>query len=277
MEKKRERGKNYTEQEKESLLEIIREYHHVIENKQTDGTTIKLKNDAWEVVTKQFNAMAQTGNRSSSQLRLLYDCMKKKAKKEKANEKVQVYKTGGGSANSQMDSISEKVLGLNSMTATQEISNIYDSDAPLDNLLLNREHGSEVIILEEIENAENSQMLQEIDILDASETQNIAAIERKINARPKPETIASSIGVNNNKPRPGIPYNKAKKDNNSSSEEKENLKLDILRIRKEKEELSRDILKLEKKKLQLDIQERILKLKNDFGRDFDIDTFANNI
>ena len=78
MEKKCEREKNYTEQEKESLIEIVKEYHNIVENKQTDGTSVKLKNEAWEAIAARYNATSHTGIRSASQLRLLYECIKKK-------------------------------------------------------------------------------------------------------------------------------------------------------------------------------------------------------
>lgn len=78
--------------------------------------------------------------------------------------------------------------------------------------------------------------------------------------QPKPQTSAL---------RPGVPYHRKQTATKIySREDKEKLKMDILRVRKEKEELSRDILKLEKRKLELEIKERVLKLRKEYGNEF---------
>lgn len=255
MDKKRERGKNYTDKEKETLLEIVSDFGNVIENKQTDGASVKLKNEAWEAISELYNSTSQTGVRSASQLKLLYDSIKKKAKKDKANEKVQIYKTGGGSGDSKIDAIGEKFLALNSQSATKEIRNVYDSDAPFD-ILLETGQGNDTAQTDTFEEMETH--FEEV----VTRTTDVPHVSEGQQQHPKQETAVL---------RPGVPYHRKADIKKYSKEDKENLKLDIMRVRKEKEELSRDILKLEKRKLELDIQERILKLKKEYGSEFSSD------
>lgn len=56
--------------------------------KQTDGATIKIKRSVWESITTSYNALQTTGPRTSSQLKALFDVMKRKTKKDKSSVKV---------------------------------------------------------------------------------------------------------------------------------------------------------------------------------------------
>lgn len=75
--RKRERGKNYTEREKQYVLEIARKYIDIIEAKQTDAGTNKRKNDAWDKIAEEFNPFAENGPRTGVQMKTLYHSMKK--------------------------------------------------------------------------------------------------------------------------------------------------------------------------------------------------------
>lgn len=88
---KRERGRNFTASEKESLIDVISNFKHIIENKKTDARNIKLKEDAWDAVTLQWNSVSVSGERTKEQLKMLYNAMKKKAKKNAAEDKVSVH------------------------------------------------------------------------------------------------------------------------------------------------------------------------------------------
>lgn len=88
MSKKRDRGKNFTDKEREEFLDIIEKHLNVIENKKTDCITVKRKQAAWEDIAKEFNAIQNTGIRNGTQLKNLYDSIKKKMKKDKADDKV---------------------------------------------------------------------------------------------------------------------------------------------------------------------------------------------
>lgn len=86
--RKRERCKNYLEEEKENLLTIMEDFKTIIENKKTDAVSSQIKSNAWTHIADLYNSQAKTGLRTGIQLKLLYDNLKKTAKKHKADEKV---------------------------------------------------------------------------------------------------------------------------------------------------------------------------------------------
>lgn len=88
MDRKRERSKNYLEEEKENLLIIMEDFKDIVENKKTDAVSSKIKTEAWNKIAEWYNSTAKTGVRNGIQLKLLYDNLKKTAKKHKADEKV---------------------------------------------------------------------------------------------------------------------------------------------------------------------------------------------
>jgi len=45
---KEKRGANFTKTEIDLLIDIMLKYKHIIENKRTDATTWKDKNEAWD-------------------------------------------------------------------------------------------------------------------------------------------------------------------------------------------------------------------------------------
>jgi hypothetical protein len=76
--RKRERSKNFLEEEKEYLLELVTDKKGIIENKKSDTISAKQKRETWN----------KTGTRNAQQLKLLYDNLKKSTKKKLADEKV---------------------------------------------------------------------------------------------------------------------------------------------------------------------------------------------
>lgn len=54
----------------------------------TDGTTNKIKFNAWENIRHQYNALQSTGIRTTSQLKAMFDTMKRKTRKDKSSERV---------------------------------------------------------------------------------------------------------------------------------------------------------------------------------------------
>lgn len=88
MEKKRERSRNYTDADKEALLDLIKDYISIIENKKNDANSNKLKTDTWELIAQRYNCVSQTGPRNGYQLKLLYWGIKKKVKNYNTGGKV---------------------------------------------------------------------------------------------------------------------------------------------------------------------------------------------
>ncbi|KAK4885447.1 hypothetical protein RN001_001718 [Aquatica leii] len=95
---KRERAGNFTESEKEIMTSITSKYFSIIENKKTDAITIKQKTETWERIADEFNSSANNVKRTGLQLKNAYNNLKKRLKKENAEDKIELYKTGGGVA-----------------------------------------------------------------------------------------------------------------------------------------------------------------------------------
>ena len=56
--KKRKRSANFSEFEADVLAELVSKYRGVIENKKTDGVTIKTKEETWKKIEASFNTIA---------------------------------------------------------------------------------------------------------------------------------------------------------------------------------------------------------------------------
>ncbi|XP_018394538.1 PREDICTED: myb/SANT-like DNA-binding domain-containing protein 3, partial [Cyphomyrmex costatus] len=76
------------------LAQLISE-EKVIENKKTDAVDLKIKNEAWERVTRRYYCQGFTP-RTSKQLKKCWDNMKQKKKKLNTLIKAQRLMTGGG-------------------------------------------------------------------------------------------------------------------------------------------------------------------------------------
>jgi Myb/SANT-like DNA-binding domain len=61
----------------------------VIENKITNSSSLKKKTEAWEDIAHNFNSVAETP-RSVKQLKTLYENMKRKARKDIAEDHVSI-------------------------------------------------------------------------------------------------------------------------------------------------------------------------------------------
>ncbi|XP_068082981.1 uncharacterized protein [Anabrus simplex] len=122
------RAKNFTEQDKNILLDIVEQFISVIGNKRTDATSVKEKNTAWEEITKLYNANCQSGPRLPKQLHYLYDTLKRKARQHIADDKVEHYKTGGGTFTPKTDNIDERFIAM-VKPQLEPLRNCYDSCA----------------------------------------------------------------------------------------------------------------------------------------------------
>ncbi|KAJ3661725.1 hypothetical protein Zmor_006112 [Zophobas morio] len=154
MEQKRERGKNFTEQEKEIALTILERFRPVLEDKKTDGTSLKEKRKAWDQAVEEFNAMSSSGPRTTQQFKFLWSNMKRVAKKtvaavnkrryideecdedvdveqlikKRREEKKHITKTGGGKYQpSELTEVDARLLAMIESQA-KPLANIYDDD-----------------------------------------------------------------------------------------------------------------------------------------------------
>ncbi|XP_069686925.1 uncharacterized protein [Periplaneta americana] len=124
------RARNFDEFEKNLVIELVSEYEDIIENKKTDGATVKMKNAAWEEIALKYNASSSchTGSRTAKQLHALYDCLKKIARKELNNDKIEFYKTGSGPYRPKLTETSEKIINL-LKSQFDSVKSAYDSTA----------------------------------------------------------------------------------------------------------------------------------------------------
>jgi len=54
----------------------------------TDGTSNKIKLNTWETIRHQYNALQSTGERTTIQLKAMFDTMKRKTRKDKSSDRV---------------------------------------------------------------------------------------------------------------------------------------------------------------------------------------------
>ncbi|XP_028167727.1 fibrinogen silencer-binding protein-like [Ostrinia furnacalis] len=146
---KKKRGLNYTASEKELLLDIIKSYQHIIENKETNAQMIIKKREAWDCICEKYNAVAMSGCRTVTwqQLRHLYENLKQRSKKNiaKANrlqfyektreiqkkaslDKKEINRTGGGTYKSTLTEQDQQILAM-AGCQIKPLSNPYDDAA----------------------------------------------------------------------------------------------------------------------------------------------------
>ncbi|KAJ4448358.1 hypothetical protein ANN_10374 [Periplaneta americana] len=90
------RSANFSDREVELLVNLVKKYSGIIECKKTDSTTWKDKPEAWEKLSNDFNSCSGGILRCAKNLTIKYENVKNAAKKKFAEEKQEVYKTGGG-------------------------------------------------------------------------------------------------------------------------------------------------------------------------------------
>ncbi|KAJ8720680.1 hypothetical protein PYW08_006145 [Mythimna loreyi] len=132
------------------LLELIKKYQNIIENKETNAHIILKKREAWDTVCQQYNAVAVSGCRTWQQLRHLYENLKQRSKKNiaKANrlqyyettdsmrdvktkaslDKKEIYRTGGGAYKSVLTEQDAQILAMVA-PQIQPLPNPYDDAA----------------------------------------------------------------------------------------------------------------------------------------------------
>lgn len=92
---KKQRSKNFSESEVITLLQIVKRYVHIIENKITNGVSNKEKKKAWEDIAAQYKTSGLTP-KDCGGLKNKYQDIKKTYHKKKATMNRELYETGGG-------------------------------------------------------------------------------------------------------------------------------------------------------------------------------------
>ncbi|XP_073825176.1 uncharacterized protein [Musca autumnalis] len=113
----RKRSRNFTMEEELLLVNLVGEQKHCIENKKSDAVVWKQKEEAWRKVEDGF--AATTGlRRSFKALRDKYDHMKRRAKREMVEQNLE-------GADFKMSTVSQSVLSMLGDLAT-DLDNTYD-------------------------------------------------------------------------------------------------------------------------------------------------------
>jgi hypothetical protein len=93
---KRLRTSNWSQEEKDMLINCINKRLPVIENKTTDTNNNARKLRAWKEIHEEFTAMFNNKDRNITRLKEQWRRMKQMAKKNVSKVKTYRQKTGGG-------------------------------------------------------------------------------------------------------------------------------------------------------------------------------------
>ncbi|XP_077524936.1 uncharacterized protein LOC144136463 [Amblyomma americanum] len=128
--KKRPAGPRFifTVDERHVFRNIIAKYRDVIENKRTDNTTKKAKDEAWSQLCEDYNSLAGTRTVCVAQLRKLWDNMKSRWKKKKSEETREIFRTGGGTLECRPMSPATELVGAVADHMATRLPNPFDSD-----------------------------------------------------------------------------------------------------------------------------------------------------
>ena len=127
---KRKRGVNFTSRECNLLFSIIADkYKTIIENKETNACVNEEKTRAWENIRNEFNCQSVDFNsRSIEQLKKCYENRKRKVKKDRAEIRQEILKTGGGPPPPPVNPDDDLVLSVMDPLTVEGDQNDFDSD-----------------------------------------------------------------------------------------------------------------------------------------------------
>ncbi|XP_026729100.1 uncharacterized protein LOC113494814 isoform X2 [Trichoplusia ni] len=125
---KRKRSANWMASEKTQLVDLVTEHFHVIENKRTDGVSMKQKLAEWTTISNKYNSQTTLSHRTAENLKSQWESLKKATKKEASFKRMHLIKTGGGPSRPKNDDpLQERILGLITPSAVG-LHNPYDKD-----------------------------------------------------------------------------------------------------------------------------------------------------
>ncbi len=130
-EEKRKRSKNFSPIEASAFIELLTSARvRLIEDKSSNGPIVKKKNECWDTVCHEFNALG-FGIRTVAQLKEYWKRKKKELKKVLAEKKREVRGTGGGPSEITLAPFLQRMSDLIPrayLEAPSELQNPYDSD-----------------------------------------------------------------------------------------------------------------------------------------------------
>lgn len=107
------RTANFNELEVAGLIDTVIKYKNILENKESSAVMWKEKEYAWEKVASQFNSTVALIPRTAKVLKLKYENIKRDLKKKEAENKKELYRTGGGpKKHKDLTDYEEKLLAI---------------------------------------------------------------------------------------------------------------------------------------------------------------------
>jgi hypothetical protein len=129
-EKKRARAPNFSPDEKVALLNLIKKYSHIIENKKTDAVTWQDKSKAWREITNTFNSTSRV-HRTTESIKGFYENQKRLTHKKAAIEKREIKLTGGGSYKTISDPLFDLTMDIINRKTVYGLPNNFDGNQSL--------------------------------------------------------------------------------------------------------------------------------------------------
>ncbi|XP_064644512.1 uncharacterized protein LOC135498224 [Lineus longissimus] len=127
----RKRSENFTPDQRRALIELLRAHEDIVEDKRTDVQANKRKQAAWEKIAGEMNALfPERPPCASKDLKDLWRRMKIKAKAVAREKKIDLGKTGGGTAT--VGEVDDEILAILNIIPgdLQQLHNPVDDDAP---------------------------------------------------------------------------------------------------------------------------------------------------
>jgi hypothetical protein len=119
------RGKNFSDYERNLLIEFVKK-HDIILSKNKDSKTTAQKEKTWLALVDEFNADPKVTKRDLECVKVCLNNLIKKAKKDQADWTKERTKTGGGQNTMQSSSSSSALIGL--MPAVFQPLSVADCD-----------------------------------------------------------------------------------------------------------------------------------------------------
>ncbi|GFU15958.1 hypothetical protein TNCV_2368841 [Trichonephila clavipes] len=140
---------NFSVQEMELLLNLVEKYKYIINCKITNAVFNKRKGEAWDSLTVDFNA-ASLCKRSRQQLQNKFKNIKKESQKQRSSDKVEIFKTGGGTPNLLCTSLDERLAAMGALI--EPLPCRFDCDYEYETAVSSGTQGDESIVAQVDEN-----------------------------------------------------------------------------------------------------------------------------
>ncbi|KAF9407963.1 hypothetical protein HW555_001341 [Spodoptera exigua] len=190
---KRDRSANFSLHEREILVSLVQKYHAVLENKQSDASTWKMKEAAWESIQNEFNARSGGIFRSTKTLKVKYEGLKRTVRKKSAACRSELYRTGGGKNTAPpLDNVEEQIKAMITLSA-DGLESIFDSDV----LPQNQEDTIDVPKMEEFLRIPPLQM-DTTEVVESEATQNQVVLLVTNEFEPLPPTTSAETVLETN-------------------------------------------------------------------------------